>query len=165
MRRTIRTAAIALGAAAATGLGLATAGAHPPDTDTTAQEPTAQELTAQEPTAQELTSYQVTSSTMTVPVNPLNYPRSHGLCGDGYHVAGDWRIDPDGAGRVYQPAVHANGDSDIYIYGFGSGVDRDSQNGTDSNGRPYYRGLYVTLGNHSWTQAKQGSFTWTCEPN
>ena len=158
MRRTIRTAAIALGVAAATGLGLATAGAHPPDTDTTAQEPT-----AQEPTAQELTSYQLTSSTMTVPVNPFNYPRSHGLCGDGYHVAGDWHRDSDSGVWFYQPAVHANGDSDIYV--FTLWVDHDSQNGTDSNGRPFYRGLYVTLGNHSWTQAKQGSFTWTCDPN
>jgi hypothetical protein len=152
MRRSIRTAVIALGAAAATGLGLATAGAQPPDSATTAQEPTAPELT----------SYQLTSSTMTVPVNPLNYPTSHGLCGDGYHVAGDWYFDEIGGGWVYQPAVHANGDSDIYI--FDSRVDRDSRNGSDSNGRAYYRGLYVTLGNHSWTQAKQGSFTWTCDP-
>src|SRR4028119_1268213 len=117
MRRSIRTAAIALGAAAATGLGLATAGAQPPDTDTTAREPTAPELT----------SYQLTSSTMTVPVNPLNYPRSHGLCGDGYHIAGDWHRDADSGVWVYQPAVHANGDSDIYI--FTSWEDHDSQNG------------------------------------
>jgi hypothetical protein len=152
--RTIRTAVIALGAAAATGLGLATAGAQPPDTDTTAQEPTAPELT----------SYQLTSSTMTVPVNPLNYPRSHGLCGDGYHIAGDWNLDPFAHGvEIYTPSVHANGDSDIYVYD--AQPDGNSQNGTDSNGRPYYRGLYVTLGNHSWTQAKQGSFTWTCDPN
>ncbi len=157
MHRTIRTAAIALGAAAATGLGLATAGAHPPDTDTTAQEPTAQEPTAQEPT-----SYQLTSSTMTVPVNPLNYPKSHGLCGDGYHVAGDWeKLGP--ATWEFIPSVHANGDSDIYI--FSTYADLNTQNGTDSNGRALYRGLEVTLGNHSWTQAKQGSFTWTCDPN
>jgi hypothetical protein len=157
MRRTVRTAAIALGAAAATGLGLATAGAHPPDTETTATD-----TTAQEPTAQELTSYQLTSSTMTVPVNPLNYPRSHGLCGDGYHVAGDWKFDPFAHEEYYAPAVHANGDSDIYVYAAGPD---DNQNGTDSNGRALYQGLYVTLGNHSWTQAKQGSFTWTCDPN
>ncbi|MGR7026502.1 hypothetical protein [Geodermatophilus sp. URMC 62] len=146
MRRTVRTAAIVVGASAATGLGLATAGAQPDAT-----------------TAQAPTSYQLTSSTMTVPVNLLDYPKSHGLCGDGYHVAGDWNFNQTGFVWIYSPAVHANGDSDIYIYG--SYVDLNSQNGTDSNGRAYYQGLYVTLGNHSWTQAKQGSFTWTCEPN
>jgi hypothetical protein len=146
MRRTVRTAAIVMGAAAATGLGLATAGAQP------------DAATAQAPQ-----SYQLTSSTMTVPVNPLNYPTSHGLCGDGYHVAGDW-VRPSGQWiEQYLPSVHANGDSDIYVND--THPDESSQNGSDSNGRPYYRGLYVTLGNHSWTQAKQGSFTWTCEPN
>ncbi len=55
MRRTIRTAAIVVGAATATGLGLATAGAQP------------DAATAQAPT-----SYKLTSSTMTVPVNFLH---------------------------------------------------------------------------------------------
>ena len=137
MRRTVRTVAIVVGAAAATGIGLSTAGAAP-------------------------TSYQLTSSTMTVPVNPLNYPTSHGLCADGYHVAGDW-VRPPGQPEQYLPSVHANGDSDIYI--FNADPDESTQNGSDSNGRPYYRGLIVTLGNHSWTQSRQGSFTWTCEPN
>ena len=146
MRRTVRTAAIVVGAAAATGVGLATAAAQP------------DAATAQAPQ-----SYQLTSSTMTVPVNFLNYPTSHGLCADGYHVAGDW-VRPSGQWiEQYLPSVHANGDSDIYIYN--ADPDESTQNGSDSNGRPYYRGLIVTLGNHSWTQAKQGSFTWTCDPN
>ena len=146
MRRTVRTAAIVVGAAAATGLGLATAGAQP--------DPAAGDAP---------TPYQLTSSTMTVPVNILHYPTSHGLCADGYHVAGDW-VRPAGEWiEQYLPSVHANGDSDIYVYN--THPDENSQNGADSNGRPYYRGLYVTLGNHSWTQAKQGSFTWTCDPN
>ena len=105
---------------------------------------------------------QVTGAQL-VPVNILHYPTSHGLCADGYHVAGDW-VRPAGDWiEQYLPSVHANGDSDIYVYN--THPDENSQNGSDSNGRPYYRGLYVTLGNHSWTQAKQGSFTWTCDPN
>src|SRR4028119_673773 len=70
MRRTVRTAAIVVGAAAATGVGLATAAAQP------------DAATAQAPQ-----SYQLTSSTMTVPVNFLNYPTSPGLCADGYPPA------------------------------------------------------------------------------
>ncbi len=146
MRRTVRTAAIVVGAAAATGLGLATAGAQP--------DPAAGDAP---------TPYQLTSSTMTVPINPAHYPQSHGLCADGYHVAGDWKLDPFAHVEYFAPSVHANGDSDIYVYD--AEPDGNSQNGTDSNGRALYRGLYVTLGNHSWSQAKQGSFTWTCDPN
>ena len=146
MRRIVRTAAIVLGAAAATGIGLATAGATP------------DAATAQDPA-----SYQLTSSVMTVPVNPLDYPTSHGLCGDGYHVAGDWYFDQEELYWYFQPSVHANGDSDIYVQN--AHPDLNSQNGTDSDGRAYYQGLFVTLGNHSWTHSEQGSFTWTCDPN
>ncbi len=143
MRTPVRTTAVIAGAAVATCLGLATASAGPTATEE-----------GPEP-------YQLTSSVMTVPVNPLHYPTSRGLCAEGYHVAGDW-VHPPGP-EVYLPAVHANGDSDIYV--FDTQPDECTTNGSDSNGRPYYQGLYVTLGNHSWTQAKQGSFTWTCDPN
>jgi hypothetical protein len=178
MRRTIRTTTIVLGAVAATGLGLATAVAAPDTptatataTTTATATPTAAPtgtataapvdsstgtVTAQPP------SYQITSSPVTVPVDPLSYPTIGGQCASAYHVAGDW-VTPPGQPTQYAPSVHANGDSDIYV--LDAEADLDSQNGTDSNGYPYFQGLDVTLGNHSWLHAKTGTFTWTCEPN
>ena len=165
MRRTIRTTTIVLGVVAATGLGLTTAVAAS-DTDTPTATPTATATAttvaaSDEVTAQPPPSYQLKSSIITVPVDPLRYPTSHGLCADNFHVAGDWST----ALHYWQyvPSVHANGDSDIYVDD--TVPDENTQNGTDSDGNPYYQGLSVTLGNHSWTHSEQGTFTWTCEPN
>jgi hypothetical protein len=170
MRRTVRTATIVLGTVAATGLGLTTALAAadtPTSTPTSTPSATA---TASSGTATPTPtavvdpppSYSMTSPTISVPVDPLEYPNTHGICADDFHVAGDWYAGPN-EDLIYTPSAHATGDSDVYI--FDLSVDENTQNGTDSNGFPYYQGLNVTLGNHSWLHAKSGAFSWTCEPN
>jgi hypothetical protein len=110
-------------------------------------------------------SYQLTSSSYNV--SPAsNSQQIHALCGDGYHVAGNWNNDPikapeNGvAGANWVPTLTIHG-ADI-VQGSASGY---QQNGTDSNGHPTYQGVDVRLHNISLIHSHAGSFTWTCDAN
>jgi hypothetical protein len=106
-------------------------------------------------------SYTLQSSTVSVPVNPLKYPTLNGLCASGYHVAGSWQDDFEHPNyNTFIPSVDPSGD---YIWV--TNQDPTNQSGNDPQGRPYYQGLSVTLGNHSYLSSHDGYFTWTCDPD
>ena len=105
-------------------------------------------------------SYTLRSSTVSVPVSPFKRPTFHGLCGDGYHVTGTY-MKLSGGGWLFDPTFKVYG-KHIYAPHF-SGADPTGT--TDQFGRPFYRGLKVTLGNHSLINSHDGYFTWICDPN